>query len=89
MTAGIALAVSIFVVSAGALAPRDEGENAARVQYDSEDPAHANPSQATALTQSKNVPPTHSDAQTADTGYYVFYSRWLARAGASFGGTPS
>jgi hypothetical protein len=93
MAVGIALAVSIFVVSAGALALRGEGENAATAQYGSEDPGHTAPPQDTTLAQSQNVTPTHPEVQTPDTGYYDFYARWLARGGAhggaSSGDTPS
>jgi len=71
LAAGIAVVVSIFVVSAGALPMRGgegtlftrSGESPSRVQYDNE-----------------GVTSTHFE-KGPGPGYYRFYHRWMARKG--------
>ena len=73
VVAGVVVAISTFVVSAGALSAQSDGESPGTAQYASESYSHVDSSQ--------EAPPTHFEAATPDTGYYDFYDRWLAREG--------
>ncbi|HJQ28698.1 MAG TPA: NlpC/P60 family protein [Rubrobacter sp.] len=69
---GVVVALSSFVVSAGALSAQRDAGTPATAQYSTEAHTHVDSSQ--------EVSPTHFEvATTADTSYYDFYARWLAQ----------